>query len=97
MDRRFPRSRPSEWPWWIYWYPYSRLIYHRSVLSHLPVLSTLIRLLYIYPLLLFCLWLLGITLAELPPATGWIFLGLALSDTVHTLLDKATTRLRRAF
>lgn len=63
----------------IYWWPYSRLLHHRSIWSHFPVISTFIRLAY-----------LGWALLLLP--TDWrivffVFVGMAISDFFHWVLD----------
>ena len=76
--------------WAMLWYPYARLIKHRSPLSHFPSLGTAGRLLYLG------LWLLvpsywGWHLIKIPPETlrlmCWVVGGLALSDAAHWLLD----------
>lgn len=40
--------------WWLYWWPLAKLIPHRSFLSHLPPLATLVAFLYLFapPLIL---------------------------------------------
>lgn len=71
----------------MFWYPYARLIPHRSPWSHLPIVGTLGRLLYMgIPI--------GAALAagwRLPPIEPnlWLALlgGLALSDAAHWALD----------
>ena len=76
--------------WLLLWYPYAKLIPHRSPLSHFPVLGTAIRLLY-----------LGIFAAiplsfgfqfsapspEVWPLLQWGIFGLALSDLGHFVFD----------
>lgn len=53
-ERRMHRVSPLlGWVWEVYWYPYARAIPHRSPLSHLPPLCTLIRIAYI----LLTIWL----------------------------------------
>lgn len=76
--------------WGLYWAPYSMLLPHRSPVSHWPVISTAVRLLYCYGLLLPLWYLLG-ALGQLPTAyrlLPWVFLGLAAADTLHWILDK---------
>ena len=41
-------SRPAQKLWRLIWTPYSKLIPHRSPLSHMPVLGTLLRIGYIF-------------------------------------------------
>lgn len=79
--------------WRCYWWPYAAAIPHRHWISHTPVLSTLIRLLYLFAPLLAMLYLLGL----LEPLLLWALdyptllvsalFGLSLSDTLHWLLD----------
>lgn len=94
----------ARWIWWMMWWPYARLIPHRSFWSHFPVLGTLLRLVYLAggPLLL--LWSLNAlyphSFPALPgwhPLFNWIFAGLATVDAQHTLLDLTWSRLSRTF
>lgn len=76
--------------WTMLWYPYARLIKHRSPFSHFPILGTAGRLLYLLLLLLIpSFW--GWHLIAPPPETIRLLLfalgGLALSDAAHWLLD----------
>jgi uncharacterized metal-binding protein len=74
--------------WRIIWWPYAKVVPHRSPLSHFPVLGTLIRVSYLgllmWPAWPFIPW--GAVLPWLGPA----LLGLVLSDTVHWILDMKT-------
>lgn len=90
-------SRPAQWIWRKFWTPYSLALPHRSTLSHLPVLSTLVRLGYIVVgLNLFLIMGWGIS-----RIVGWddsvsffwlwdwsFFWGLVHADTIHWLADK---------
>ncbi|MDX1662668.1 MAG: DUF2227 family putative metal-binding protein [Candidatus Promineifilaceae bacterium] len=94
---------------WLTWYPYGRLFPHRSWGSHLPVVSTLIRLLYI------SLWLFLILaplvyydvvttavlvqlMSDLPlVGVGGVLAGWTASDVLHFIMDIASTRIRRVF
>ena len=71
--------------WRIAWWPYAKVVPHRSRLSHLPILGTLIRVSYLgllsWPAWPFIPW--GAVLPWLAPA----LLGLAVSDAVHWVLD----------
>ncbi len=86
-----PLSKAWRWFWWLY----ARMIpRHRHPLSHWPILGTVIRLGYLIFLPALIWWLLGffVTLPRLPslrinPLVGWGVLGLALSDTLHALMD----------
>ena len=75
--------------WFLFWLPYSRLIPHRSYLSHMPILSTAIRLLYVaaIPLLVYFLADLPFALPPIPAVLIWSAAGLALADILHFLLD----------
>lgn len=78
-------GRPIGWLWEKYWWPYRRLVPHRSWFSHWPVLSTVGRLAYLAPGLYF-LW-------PFLSAQTWGLLaaGLALADTLHFILDQVST------
>lgn len=74
-----------EFIWRTFWFPYSRALPHRHWLSHMPVLSTFIRLVYIFwlPLLLS-----GRVLEILQhPLVKWYFVGLCIADFHHWFLD----------
>lgn len=82
-----------------YWMPYAMLIPHRHALSHTPVLGTLLRLVYLTPLLLMATALVYaygpegavITMYQWlrsPVMFGWV-LGLMISDFMHYLFDVA--------
>jgi len=87
--------------WWIYWFPYRRLVPHRSPLSHWPVIGTLGRLLYLS--LAYWAVLLGAYFLD-PPFFSWLatwglwllalpyfrvcLLGLAAADTLHFFMDQ---------
>ena len=81
--------------WFLLWYVYARWIPHRDWKSHAPVVSTIIRLMYLTPL-----FLLAYLVAEYYlPGLAWPFLiahqanillgivGLIISDSLHTLFD----------
>lgn len=82
------------------WLPYVKLMPHRSLFSHLPVLSDLIRIAYIgFPLIL----LLPFTAYE-TEIRSWVdvhgmsfFLGLVFATTLHTTLDYTSTFIKKAF
>lgn len=85
--------------WFAYWKPYAKIIPHRSILSHLPVLSTFIRLVYL-------LWIPVGLLQFVHPnwifvaQRNWMFLvfvfiGLCLNDTAHYMTDVISTFRKR--
>ena len=83
---------PAYFLWKLVWWCYG-FIPHRSPLSHAPVLSTIIRLLYLW------LWILPIWYyLQLPWPTfsvnaGWWLIGLGLADIAHGWLDFLDSRL----
>lgn len=89
LNRRFPKRNPARWLWWIYWYPYSRLIGHRSLYSHIPIIGTAIRVAYLFPLVAIFgyLW-------EWIPPIATIVAGLAISDAIHAVVDASSTSLK---
>lgn len=85
--------------WWALWYPYAKVLGHRSWVSHTPVIGTLIRVVYVFTVpmgIWSLLWYTGIVKAAPPvpalgisdPAVLWCFLGLCASDCLHWLLDQ---------
>jgi uncharacterized metal-binding protein len=93
----------------IIWWPYQKALAHRSYFSHFPVISTLLRIVYLmwFPVLL--LLLLGGSVQAVArdaifdwwPIVGiyvLIFiLGMIVSDSIHTILDTVSTDLKRMF
>lgn len=79
-------------PFVAFWMPYALLIPHRSAVSHVPILSTVIRVVYML-LPLVALWYFGVV------AVNWEIvlmllglepmLGLSVSDFGHWILDGA--------
>jgi len=76
--------------WNMYWWLYSKLIPHRDSLSHMPLISTMIRLIYL-PVIPVYAWL--SSTGHVSELGEWIFkwcvVGLALADCLHTILDIA--------
>ena len=85
--------------WFAIWYPYARLIPHRHMLSHWPIVGTGGRLLYLSFIGLLAFWFLQQILpgaaASLSHALrqvpsnfiSWFVFGLVASDTAHWLFD----------
>ncbi|HPH95371.1 MAG TPA: DUF2227 family putative metal-binding protein [Anaerolineaceae bacterium] len=84
--------------WAMLWYPYAKLLGHRSFWSHTPIIGTIIRIIYVFglPLLLWSmLWQAGHVsvpppipvLGQLDPLLFWVLLGLSVSDLFHWLMD----------
>jgi uncharacterized metal-binding protein len=76
--------------WLMLWYPYAKLIKHRSPLSHFPILGTAGRLLYLFIVAAIPAYF-GYRLQAPPdhwwPILGWIVAGIALSDAGHWIFD----------
>lgn len=88
-----------------YWYPYKKLVEHRSWLSHSGPLSGTLRLFYLFwPTLLVILWLpysgfrvweLELWLLTWGPYIVIIWFGVVIADTVHTAADYISTGTKR--
>lgn len=94
--------------WLAYWHLYAWAIPHRSPWSHLPAFGTLLRVLYLSPLVIAAIavacavvrWLaLGaftvngvIWNAGFWFAAWWAFIGLCISDTAHFFMDVLSRR-----
>lgn len=87
--------------WQAYWQPYAKLMPHRSILSHVPGLSTAVRLAYLAApavIILVALQAVGVTwLWDVVYSPHfWRFLrGLVIADTLHVVMDIAVTAWRR--
>lgn len=80
------------WLFFLYWFPYSKAFRHGHVLTHIPVLSTLLRVAYlsIFPLIILAWWDYAYLLSIFPSLSytlQWLFIGLCVSDTVHWARD----------
>ncbi len=88
--------RPKEFLpllWWIFWYPYSRAVKHRSPLSHFPIVGTFFRVAYAGFFILLLAFLL--TIENNPERYYYFLAGMVISDAVHFLMDITTTKVRR--
>lgn len=88
------------WLWVWFWYPYAKAVKHRAWISHLPLVGTVIRLLYLFAIPIVT----GVYLEQtgtpvvttavtfapfwLPMFSSWV-LGLAVSDLIHWVRDGA--------
>jgi uncharacterized metal-binding protein len=83
------------WGWRIFWYPYSKIMPHRSIASHLPLIGTAIRVGYLYLFVaLFCLAV-GFQVPE-PIPQFWSFVaGLIVVDTVHAFADALVSEFKK--
>lgn len=83
------RSDPyNRWgPLKIIWWPYQAIFNHRSPWTHLPIISTIIRIIYVSPIYLTLTLTSNITIQ--PYYLIGIVIGLMLSDTLHAIMDLA--------
>jgi uncharacterized metal-binding protein len=88
------------------WWPYQKALAHRSWTSHMPIISTILRIMYLFwlPFLLFALFWSSMS----PPIQNqiilatkayWVYaayfvVGMVISDTVHAILDISSTELK---
>lgn len=78
----------------IIWKPYQMIFEHRSIWTHGIIIGTVIRLLWISPLIAIILTSTPLSLATI----GWtniflILIGFELGNTVHTISDKIVSAL----
>jgi len=76
------------WLWLVLSWPYACLLPHRSIWSHAPLLGTAGRVAYFGSLVAAALWLAGVTVYQ--EDVMWLVpfvAGLAVSDTLHWLMD----------
>lgn len=64
-----------------YWYPYKKLVKHRSWISHSGPISGTLRFLYVLPLLFWLTYFGGYDILVC------IYIGIVLADCIHTLSD----------
>lgn len=69
-----------EYIWWSYWQPYARFCVHRGFISHFPVFSTVVRLIYCFPVT----YILAVLLGD---NKIYAFVALVCSDTIHYVMD----------
>ena len=90
----------------IFWYPYAKLIPHRSWVSHMPVVGTIIRIAYLMLMTSMFLVVIGFIAPIAHDAIGpfWqlfaavfepmfpAFLGLVVADFMHWFMDRKWMR-----
>ncbi|GAB4521123.1 MAG: hypothetical protein Fur0018_01290 [Anaerolineales bacterium] len=78
--------------WFLFWYPYARLLPHRSPWSHAPVIGTLLRVAYMafLPMLGVFLWQGSVRLPGWLRSTPllWGLSGLIFVDALHAGMDR---------
>jgi uncharacterized metal-binding protein len=92
---RHSAGRRVEQLWALFWRPYGLMLPHRSKLSHLPLLGTALRLVYIAILPALIWWFTTFSARtgmlphlSVPIWVWWAFGGLVLADTLHYLMDE---------
>jgi uncharacterized metal-binding protein len=80
--------------WWLFWWPYSRSVKHRSPFSHWPVIGTLARAFYFFLTLFILTFFFDFVNKDIP--YYYFILGMVISDTIHAVMDVVTTTIRRA-
>jgi uncharacterized metal-binding protein len=81
--------------WKYYWWPYGKVIPHRSWISHFPGVSTLFRFLYLSWPVFLVLWTINQEI-RLNIWLLWVFLGMALVDALHIILDILSSFIKRS-
>lgn len=85
----------------IIWYPYGKLISHRSLVSHLPVISTILRVLYLgIPFIGWALLTSNLLILQEIVLTDYFklfIIGLMVADFNHWLLDQLPKLYRTKF
>lgn len=97
-ERRLMRLAPLGLVWFVLWMPYARMVPHRHAISHMPVLGTLGRYLYLAVMAGVPLTLMGTlvgeptividTITTHAPSLAWLIVGTAISDAGHWVLDQ---------
>lgn len=89
------------WQWLALWDLYSRIIPHRHILSHLPILGTAIRRMYIalWSCLIKAIQGMSIALPNGRVLTVEIgsFIGLTVSDSLHWIMDGCPVYLKNYY
>jgi uncharacterized metal-binding protein len=90
--RRF-YGNPVAIAWRVFWWPYAKIVKHRSFISHSFVIGTLIRLLYITLPILTIMTLLSIPIPQISlESVAWFVIGLSISDGLHIVMDNVFKR-----
>lgn len=82
--------------WRAFWMPYAWIMPHRSDASHAPLISTFVRVLYMY-VMYFCFCVTFSIQPWVPDVRTAFYLisGLVVSDTLHYIADKISTYVKR--
>ncbi|HEX2915544.1 MAG TPA: metal-binding protein [Chloroflexia bacterium] len=97
----------KSWGWLrIIWWPYQRILAHRCWISHFPVISTILRVIYLmwFPLALLLLLGSAAQSATREAIFDWwpvlalpvilFIVGMIISDSLHAILDTSSTELK---
>jgi uncharacterized metal-binding protein len=100
----------KSWGWLRFiWWPYQKVLAHRCFLSHFPVISTLLRVLYLlwFPALLLLVFGGSVQAAARDAIFDWFpvtwpfllvfVIGMIISDSLHAIFDTSSTELKRLF
>lgn len=90
---RWALGKPAAWVWRVFWWPYAKLVPHRSWASH-SLAGTFIRLAYLCLPVRLALWAHGEPFWP-PVVWWWLLSGLLWSDTLHILADMIVTSWKR--
>lgn len=73
----------KRWGWFYFiWFPYNRVIKHRSWISHTYLISATIRFVYLIGCVAPLVWLYK------PDFLTYVWLGIVISDLIHITADK---------
>jgi len=78
---------PAEFVWRCVWWIYGHVMPHRGFMSHGPVVSTIVRLLYLSLFIAPVWYWLKLPIPRLTVSAEWWLLGLIFSDCGHIFLD----------
>ncbi|MBN9389315.1 MAG: metal-binding protein [Chloroflexi bacterium] len=100
----------KSWGWLRFiWWPYQKVLAHRCFLSHFPVISTLLRVIYLlwFPALLLLVFGGSVQAAARDAIFDWFpvtwpfllvfVIGMIISDSLHAIFDTSSTELKRLF
>lgn len=81
-----------------FWYPYKKLVHHRSIISHSGLFSATIRLFYLLVPIIVVLYainpqnitILRVLIENNPIFCLFLYLGVVLADFIHCLADYLT-------
>lgn len=87
-ENRKAKVKNFLWVW--FWWPYAKVIKHRSFWSHAPIVGTLVRMVYFWGIIGALAWMLDwwAAFVALPyHLIAWWCIGLVVADTAHWMMD----------